>query len=62
MNGLGGGLMEGASTVGGAWVVLQGSMLVLIAGAAAFLCRRMPAAARHVLWSLAVAGVFALPA
>ncbi|HEV2734385.1 MAG TPA: M56 family metallopeptidase, partial [Longimicrobiaceae bacterium] len=51
----------------GAWVdtllraALRGSVLLLAAGAATLLLRRASAAARHLVWALAFAGLLALP-
>ncbi|HEX2188985.1 MAG TPA: M56 family metallopeptidase [Longimicrobiaceae bacterium] len=51
----------------GAWLdallraALRGSVLLLAAGAATLLLRGAPAAARHLVWALAFAGLLALP-
>ncbi len=51
----------------GAWLdvllraALRGSVLLLAAGAATLLLRRASAAARHLVWALAFAGLLALP-
>jgi beta-lactamase regulating signal transducer with metallopeptidase domain len=44
------------------WLVARGTVLLVLAGAAAFALRRASAAARHLAWGLAVAGMLALPA
>ena len=43
-------------------VLTKGSLLVLIAVALTRLLSRAPAAARHLVWSLSVAGLLLLPA
>ncbi|HEX2091712.1 MAG TPA: M56 family metallopeptidase [Longimicrobiaceae bacterium] len=44
-----------------AGVVVKGTLLLLAAGAASLVLRRASAAARHLVWSLAVVGLLALP-
>ncbi len=42
-------------------IVLKATLLLVAAGAAAFVLRRASAAARHMVWTLALAGVLLLP-
>jgi HEAT repeat protein/beta-lactamase regulating signal transducer with metallopeptidase domain len=55
-----------AADFGTAWisvadVVLKATLLFLCAGVASFLLRRRSAALRHIIWTLALAGVLVLP-
>src|SRR3954466_14747280 len=49
------------SWVGVADVVVKATVLFLSAGVASFLLRRRSAALRHIIWTLALAGVLVLP-
>ena len=61
MNGLGT-LSWGMTGPDVLWIGVQASFLVLMAGAAALGLRRLPAAGRHGVWSVALFGILALPA
>lgn len=43
------------------WTGIQASLLVLLAGIGAFALRQGPAAGRHALWTVALAGIVLLP-
>jgi HEAT repeat protein/beta-lactamase regulating signal transducer with metallopeptidase domain len=51
----------GTSWISVADLVLKATLLFLSAGVASFLLRRRSAALRHVIWTLALAGVLVLP-
>ncbi|NNM34289.1 MAG: hypothetical protein HKO53_14530, partial [Gemmatimonadetes bacterium] len=58
MNGLevlwGGGLVGEGIVPAVLWTVAQASVLILLAGGAAIVLRRFPAAARHAVWTVAL--------
>ena len=61
MNGLGAFSLMGVTAPDVLWVGVQASALVLVAAGAARGLRRLPAAGRHAVWSVALVGVLICP-